>query len=948
MSNLLQWQTTDKTQFSVFIRDLTQNLTNVKHMIEDTQGVVVKTSLKSNHKNKNKKVVKKKKDIIIEQQTIIRQDKLIKEDLSKIEYIMNNLDDNNPYKSFTLVKTEQGLHTLKFKMLFHYWKHKKEHLPHLMNLFTQLTDLGKTDDQNELLSKIQKRLDDTEYKLYMMKHLSHLLPPLNIHEPRVKKLDDWQIEVLNYIKKGESIIVKAPTSSGKSFVGLSAGIIHKKILYVCPAKPIAYQVGAHFTMMGYKVHYLLDNLAHQDYDSKTNIFVGVPKDIEDNLYKIGTKFDYAVYDEIHNLNKEDDGNIYENIIKLVNCPFLALSATVGNIEYLMDIFTKINKTKQIHYVEYTKRFINQQKMVYENGTLLNLHPLACIKFEDLNSEFLEQNLQFTPYDSAVLWEALEEVFESANKEEVIEDYSPDNYFEDDKRILTLDDTRDYEVFIKTKLIELTKDHPNEINTVLSKFYKQPSICRPTTLEKDIINMFSQCKKNECLPMLAFNTDTTKCNELFTNLYNVIDATELEYYPYHYDILNYKNDLYAKYRDKRQQFIESIKIGNTNDALSEKQEKVERYDKDIERNYVQEVIKYYQSCIHNIKRHNVQRHSSTSEDELKTLQLKTLQLKNIQKELKNYQKYPTYGSIDVFQKHKDFCFSNSDPMTGDQIRSIKREIHKTLGIKIPYEHELFQMLKRGIGIYTENMPEEYKWILQKLMNDKKIGIVISDRTLCLGIDLPIRSSCLLGLPGNKDFTIDDYLQMSGRAGRRGKDDKGNTIFYNLDFHKLMKGVLPTIFGNPKGIPGNYKALNVAIDDVYHVSINPNKVIDNVYEETTNPHMQWILRYESNVPDVINDIDIWNKAVYNSVSDMDKELCVLDKVIELNDNNYNPDIIECYKKNVIDGNYYQFKDMCGYLETIHNILRDKKYTHLKVIMTRVHSKIKDMVLRYHKLI
>ena len=46
-----------------------------------------------------------------------------------------------------------------------------------------------------------------------------------------------------------------------------------------------------------------------------------------------------------------------------------------------------------------------------------------------------------------------------------------------------------------------------------------------------------------------------------------------------------------------------------------------------------------------------------------------------------------------------------------------------------------MLKRGIGIYTEDMPEEYKWILQKLMDEKKIGIVISDRTLCLGIDLP---------------------------------------------------------------------------------------------------------------------------------------------------------------------------------------------------------------------
>ena len=121
------------------------------------------------------------------------------------------------------------------------------------------------------------------------------------------------------------LIVKAPTSSGKSFVGLSAGVLHKKILYVCPAKPIAYQVGAHkFNLMGYKVHYLLDNLCHQGYDSKTTIFVGVPKTIEDNLYKLGVSFDYAVFDEIHNLNKEDDGISMINLIKLIRCPFVSI------------------------------------------------------------------------------------------------------------------------------------------------------------------------------------------------------------------------------------------------------------------------------------------------------------------------------------------------------------------------------------------------------------------------------------------------------------------------------------------------------------------------------------------------------------------------------------------------------------------------------------------------
>ena len=63
----------------------------------------------------------------------------------------------------------------------------------------------------------------------------------------------------------ESVLVKAPTSAGKSFI--ATGIIHKKIIYVCPAKPVAYQVGSHFILMD-KVHYLVDDLCLQSFDAK--------------------------------------------------------------------------------------------------------------------------------------------------------------------------------------------------------------------------------------------------------------------------------------------------------------------------------------------------------------------------------------------------------------------------------------------------------------------------------------------------------------------------------------------------------------------------------------------------------------------------------------------------------------------------------------------------------
>ena len=47
---LLQWQQTDKNGFAVFIRDLTQSMNNVKHMIEDT---LPKQPKKSHKKHSN-------------------------------------------------------------------------------------------------------------------------------------------------------------------------------------------------------------------------------------------------------------------------------------------------------------------------------------------------------------------------------------------------------------------------------------------------------------------------------------------------------------------------------------------------------------------------------------------------------------------------------------------------------------------------------------------------------------------------------------------------------------------------------------------------------------------------------------------------------------------------------------------------------------------------------
>ena len=921
----------DKQNFSLFIRDLSHTLnSNLKHIIEDTIKDDTKDNVQKGHKGQKKKnPVKKKADIIREQQDIIRKKKLIDDDYKKIEFMKNSIDLNNPFKNFNNLKTEEGICKFKCILLNNYWdqKEKNKYMKFIITLYFNLKD-NYEKEYKELIGKIGSKLDNYEYKLYMMKELGYLLPPLNFWDSVEKRLDSWQKDVINFVNAKESVLVKAPTSAGKTFIAMSTGILHKKIIYVCPAKPVAYQVGSHFILMGYKVHYLLDDLCFQSFDTKTNIFVGTPKCIEDNIHKIGNDFDYAVFDEIHNLDKEDDGNVYENLIKLLNCNFLALSATIGNIEYLKGIFDKINPTKKINYIEYNKRFINHQRYIYQNNSLKKLHPICSTQYDDLNENFIKNSLSFTPNDCSTLWEYIEENID----DDLIEGLSPDEYFTEDK-LLTLDDCLQYELMLKKFIVNL---EDREEQTDLLNHFRENII---SDKANNVVEFLRECKDKDMLPMIVFNTSIETCKKIFYDIYENLHSTELEYYPHHYDILEKKGELFDKHLEDRETFKSKIKISKSStDARNEITEKMEKYDKRAEEKYVNDMNTYFDHCQNTIK---------------KSDKMKKQQLKNLEKEMIKFNTNPDFHKIDIFQKHEDFCFTMKEPMSGDTIRDIRREIMKTLGVKIPYEHPIFQMLKRGVGLYIESMPDEYKWILQKLMSKRDIGVIISDRTLCLGIDLPIRTSCLMNYGEKDTFTNTDYLQMSGRAGRRGMDDRGNVIFYgDIDYLSMMKGVLPCLEGSVKSLSENYKVLK-------EISrIDPTSIFDNFIHserkivplkgelgDIKNERLLYQLR-EYDSFEFVKGIKNLERKMFDLTNDFDKEMFILDKISTL----IGIESIKTeYKSNKIDENVetilVNFKELYEIIIHVYNNLNKDQYLLTRKCLKIVYEKVKGIIIKYN---
>jgi superfamily II RNA helicase len=94
-----------------------------------------------------------------------------------------------------------------------------------------------------------------------------------------------------------------------------------------------------------------------------------------------------------------------------------------------------------------------------------------------------------------------------------------------------------------------------------------------------------------------------------------------------------------------------------------------------------------------------------------------------------------------------------------------------------EHEHYQvLLKHAIGAHHAGQLLVWRLFLEELMADGLLKMMIATGTVAAGVDFPARSVIITahsrrGNEGFKVLTSSEFQQMSGRAGRRGKDAVG---------------------------------------------------------------------------------------------------------------------------------------------------------------------------------
>lgn len=200
------------------------------------------------------------------------------------------------------------------------------------------------------------------------------------------ELDDFQKEAVKYIDEGKSVVVCAPTGAGKTCIAEHA--IHRaledgtKVIYTTPLKALSNQK---FSDFGRK--YGEDKVGLLTGDTSINrdaqIVVMTTEVFRNMLY--GTNLGelaknlqnvkYAVLDEVHYMNDEERGTVWEESI--IYCPtdiqIIALSATVANAQQLCDWINTVHSDTECVYTNF--RPVPLRFFYYDSSRPFDLLPL---------------------------------------------------------------------------------------------------------------------------------------------------------------------------------------------------------------------------------------------------------------------------------------------------------------------------------------------------------------------------------------------------------------------------------------------------------------------------------------------------------------------------------------------------------------------------------------------
>uniref|UniRef100_A0A8D2JCL2 DExD/H-box helicase 60 n=1 Tax=Varanus komodoensis TaxID=61221 RepID=A0A8D2JCL2_VARKO len=406
------------------------------------------------------------------------------------------------------------------------------------------------DGRKDLKSKHSKYAVGMGSSRFQLKCMGHYLirEEREDPDPRVKHFipDTWQRELLDIVDNKESAVIVAATSSGKTYASYycmekilsedNEGVV----VYVAPTKALVNQVSAVIYNRFNKVlpaGLSLCGVFTRDYRHdalNSQILVTVPQCLEILLLSPhrqawAEKIRYVIFDEVHCLGGEIGAEVWEHLLVMIRCPFLALSATISNpkhlVEWLQSVkrywqytesvlaqdpglsttvkkrakVTRSSQSYKVKLVQYGERYNDLEKYVCSpsGGDFMihHYHPCAALTLDHLERYGFPLDLSLSPRETVMLYDAMVNAWTNWPRANELD---PEEFLKD-KVVITKADARNYEKEMKEelkmwikcgnsdkakKVLSLLKPRPTQFIQMIERLWYVQMLWITTLMMKD--------------------------------------------------------------------------------------------------------------------------------------------------------------------------------------------------------------------------------------------------------------------------------------------------------------------------------------------------------------------------------------------------------------------------------------------------------------------------------
>ena len=126
------------------------------------------------------------------------------------------------------------------------------------------------------------------------------------------------------------------------------------------------------------------------------------------------------------------------------------------------------------------------------------------------------------------------------------------------------------------------------------------------------------------------------------------------------------------------------------------------------------------------------------------------------------------------------------ITQNEAKQIREEIQEFLKEHTYLENNKnLEYLYNGVASHHAGLLPAWKLLVERLFQKGLIKVVFATETLAAGINMPARTTVISAISkrtdsGHRMLTANEFLQMSGRAGRRGMDKVGYVVVMGTQF------------------------------------------------------------------------------------------------------------------------------------------------------------------------